>query len=116
MQFALQPEPFRPRPEVVEVELQVGIFNDTHRVFKIMRSARFNLHQNEVLGSAYPGLNLEDCEGLSSSQRFLLLLVCDKEDIEWDTLKRWVKEPVCPISCKWVLIQPIPVYFKAFLV
>ena len=50
LQFALKPKPVCPVPEVVQVELQARVFDDTDHIVKVSWSARSQFHKNEVFG------------------------------------------------------------------
>lgn len=50
LQFALKPKPFRPVPEIVQVELQARVLDNADHIVKVSWSARAQFHEHEVFG------------------------------------------------------------------
>lgn len=50
LQFALEPEPVRPVPEVVEIEVHVRILDNAQCILEVCGAAHPELQQDQVLG------------------------------------------------------------------
>lgn len=106
MQLALQAQPVRPVPEVVEVELQMGVLDDAKRILEIMRTTGLEFQNNEVLRAAHPRGQAEEVQGLSPSQRLCFVRVRRKDQVEWNARMGRMAQTKDPILGHRVLHDP----------
>lgn len=106
MQLALQAQPVRPAPKVVEIELQMGVLDDTKRILEIMRTTGLEFQNNEVLRAAHPRGEAEEVQGLSPSQRLCFVRVRRKDQIKRNARMGRMAQTKDPILGHRVLHDP----------
>lgn len=82
VQFALESELVGPAPEIVAIELKMRVRGDAERIFEVMRPARFEFEEDQILGAAHPQGEAEDGQRTPSAQGGGPMRIGRKQEVE----------------------------------